>query len=111
MASTTGFDNSGIFAVKTIEPQGRTRRPTSPEATDSKGQPVLPPIRDTIIPFGKHKGRTLDAVASTPGGLIYLDKQRARDWVKDNHPALAEGISAYLAEPSVARELDRALGG
>lgn len=73
--------------------------------------PTPQPPRTAVIPYGKRKGRTLDAVASTNGGLIYLDKQRARDWVKDNHPALADAIAAYLAEPSVARELDRALGG
>ena len=67
--------------------------------------------RDTQIPFGKHKGRTFDDLASTPGGLIYLDKQRNRDWVKDNHPALLASLNAYLDEPAVARELDRALGG
>jgi len=36
---------------------------------------------------------------------------RARDWVKENHPSLADAITAYLAEASVSRELDRALWG
>lgn len=67
-------------------------------------------IRDTQIPYGKHAGRTLDDIASSARGLIYLDKQRDRDWVRDNHPALADAIAAYLAEPAVARELEQALG-
>jgi hypothetical protein len=67
-------------------------------------------VRDTVIPFGKHKGRTFDDVASTTAGLLYLDKQRARDWVRDNHPDLAQALEAYLSEPGVSRELDRALG-
>ena len=66
--------------------------------------------RDTVIPFGKHKGRTFDDVASTTGGLLYLDKQRGRDWVRDTHPDLAQALDDYLAEPGVARDLDRALG-
>ncbi len=67
------------------------------------------PPRSAVIPYGKHKGRTLDAVASTGGGLIYLDKQREREWVREHHPELTGAIAAYLAEPAVARELDRAL--
>lgn len=67
--------------------------------------------RDAVIPFGKHKGRTFDDVASSAGGLLYLDKRRGRDWVRDNHPDLARALDAYLSEPGVARGLDRALGG
>ena len=67
-------------------------------------------VRDTIIPFGKHKGRTLNDVASSTGGLLYLDKQRGRDWVRENHPDLIVALEAYLSEPGVSRELDRALG-
>ncbi len=67
--------------------------------------------RDTVIPFGKHKGRTFDEVASSTSGLLYLDKQRGRDWVRENHPELAWALDAYLSEPGVARDLDRALGG
>lgn len=67
--------------------------------------------RDTVIPFGKHKGRTFDDLASTNGGLIYLDKQRGREWVRETHPDLAHALDAYLSEPAVSRELDRALGG
>jgi hypothetical protein len=66
--------------------------------------------RDTVIPFGKHKGRTLDDVASSTSGLLYLDKQRGRDWVRETHPDMAAALDAYLSEPGVSRELDRALG-
>ena len=78
-------------------------RPNHDEATMAE-------LRDTVIPYGKHKGRTLDDVASTGGGLLYLDKQRDRDWVRETHPGLAEALNTYLAEPAVARELERALG-
>lgn len=73
--------------------------------------PAPKPNRDAVIPYGKHKGKTLDAVASTNGGLIYLDKQREREWLRETHPELAETINAYLEEPAVARELDQALRG
>lgn len=66
--------------------------------------------RETVIPFGKHKGRTLDDVASSTAGLLYLDKQRGRDWVRENHPDLMQALDTYLSEPGVSRELDRALG-
>ena len=67
-------------------------------------------IRDTVIPFGKHKGRTFNDLASSNAGLLYLDKQRGRDWVRETHPDLAQALDAYLSEPGVSREIDRALG-
>lgn len=66
--------------------------------------------RNTVVPFGKHKGRTLNDVASSTAGLLYLDKQRAREWVRDTHPEFSQALEAYLSEPGVSREIDRAVG-
>lgn len=56
-----------------------------------------------VMPFGKHKGRTLDAIASDDDGLRYLDWLRGeRGGVNDVDRALV----AYLDDPTIKKELE-----
>lgn len=56
--------------------------------------------RDFTMPFGKHKGKTLE---HTPLG--YLDYILTFDL----HDSTREAIEGYLKEPVIAKELDRLL--
>ena len=60
----------------------------------------------TIMPLGKYKGQTLDAIGSDNEGLRYLDWLRGQDWVRES---LMEALDGYLDDPVIARELDDAL--
>jgi uncharacterized protein (DUF3820 family) len=61
---------------------------------------------ETIIPFGKHKGRTIDDIAGDNDGLRYLDWLRGQDWLFRD---IREALDGYLDDPAIARELDDAL--
>jgi hypothetical protein len=58
------------------------------------------------FPFGKHKGMTLDSIASTDDGLRYLDWARGLD---NLYPETRQALTAYLDDPSIAKDLDVAL--
>jgi uncharacterized protein (DUF3820 family) len=62
--------------------------------------------KNTIVPFGKEQGRTLDQVAMTDAGLRYLD------WLSGQnlYGRFKEAIEAYLTDPSIARELEQIMG-
>ena len=62
--------------------------------------------RKFVLPFGKHKGKTLDAVASTDSGLRYLDWLYGQEWIRRE---MADALAAFLSEPSIAKELEEAL--
>ena len=61
-----------------------------------------------IIPIGKHKGKRLDDVAQTDGGLRYLDWLRGERGTKHNWP-LDNALAAYLDDTSVSKELAEAV--
>jgi len=53
------------------------------------------------LQFGKHQGQTIDAVASTDSGLLYLDFLRG---IKlDFHTKNA--VCTYLDDPTIAKDL------
>ncbi len=54
------------------------------------------------LPFTKHKGRTLDEVASTPQGLLFLDWLVGQSFVGSH---TAEHLRVYLADPAIAAEV------
>ena len=61
---------------------------------------------DYVMPFGKYKGQTLDNIASTDAGLLYLD------WAAgefEEGQRVTEAIWAYLEIESVRRDLDAAI--
>jgi uncharacterized protein (DUF3820 family) len=57
-----------------------------------------------VMPFGKHKGRTLEQIASDDEGLQYLD------WLfgerGDGGFQLDRALVAYLEDPSIQKELE-----
>jgi hypothetical protein len=58
-----------------------------------------------LLPFGpdEYKGKTLDQIACTNAGLLFLDQLLDKDWV---WPQTKETIRSYLSSPSIQRELD-----
>lgn len=55
-----------------------------------------------VMPFGKHKGKTLDEIAETDNGLKYLDWLNGitlRDPVKSY-------VQIYLSDPTIKKEMD-----
>lgn len=60
-----------------------------------------------VMPFGKYKGKTLDAIATDDEGLRYLDWLRgAREEDREPHTAIDYALDAYLSDPSICRELE-----
>jgi hypothetical protein len=61
------------------------------------------------IAFGKHKFKTLDHVASTDEGLLYLDwlrgerEKRIGGFADD--PAFDTALRTYLDDPTIAKQL------
>jgi len=53
------------------------------------------------MPFGKHKGLTLDKISETDEGLLYLD------WLvgKNLNPYVKQALETYLAYPSIQRDV------
>jgi len=58
-----------------------------------------------VLPYGKHSGDTIDKVAETHEGLLYLDWLRGQTL----RAKLLKAINRYLSEPVLARELSAAL--
>ena len=61
------------------------------------------------LPAGQHHGDTLDEVASTDDGLLYLDFLLARigewNWVTD----FQEPLKAYMLDKEIQQELHNAM--
>lgn len=63
--------------------------------------------RNYKMPFGKHKGQTLDGVASTDEGLQYLDWLRGEREGREFKSEFDRALETYLGDPSIAEELGR----
>jgi len=58
---------------------------------------------DFVLPFGKYKGKTLDTVAESNEGLLYMDWLRGeRDGRQDPLDLM---LAIYLDDPTIARAL------
>ena len=57
------------------------------------------------MPFGKHVGRTLDAIATEDTGLKYLDWLRGERAQQDKDYDVDKSLQAYLNDPSIKKEL------
>jgi hypothetical protein len=58
-----------------------------------------------VMPFGKFKGQNLDKIAETDEGLRYLDWLRGDAYA----PHIREVCNDYLSDPTIARELEKAM--
>ena len=64
-----------------------------------------------VMPFGKHKGRTLDTIASTDDGLKYLDWLRGeRSSGGGRNRNVDSALAAYLDDAAIKREVARVCG-
>ena len=70
-----------------------------------------------VIPFGMHNGRTLDDIASTDNGLLFLDwlrgerdakKRKAKIFTSRKSP-VDEALAAYLDDENIQEALQRAI--
>lgn len=59
---------------------------------------------DTVIPFGKYRGSTIDTVSETDQGLLYLDWLYGQRGNRQGSP-LDEALRVYLEDPTIAKEL------
>lgn len=59
------------------------------------------------FPYGPYVGQTLDEIASTDEGLLYLDRMVDK-LSPDLH--LRKAIKQYLSDPTIRKELDDLLG-
>ena len=57
------------------------------------------------MPFGKHKGHTLDAIATEDTGLKYLDWLRGERAQQDKDYDIDKALQAYLNDSSIKKEL------
>ena len=58
------------------------------------------------MPFGKHKGRTLDDIAQDDDGLRYLDWMRNAREDDGKTMDVDKALRAYLNDPSIQKELE-----
>lgn len=72
--------------------------------------------RRIILPFGKYKGQTLDMISSQVDGspdaegLKYLDwLVEGYPWFKMKFPVVHANLVAFLADSTVASDLDEVL--
>lgn len=68
--------------------------------------PQFEDAQEFVIKFGKYKGITLDAIASTDDGLKYLDWLRGQAWLND---PLKKHVLNYLNDPTINKELEKLL--
>ena len=61
---------------------------------------------DFVMPIGKYRGMTLDKIASTDEGLLYLD------WMEGefDQGKLRSTVEQFLSDPGVQMDLSEAIG-
>ncbi len=60
--------------------------------------------KDYIMPFGKHRGKRLDDIASEDEGLKYLDWLYGE--VSGSYYEPRDALAAYLSDSSIKKELE-----
>jgi len=63
--------------------------------------------RNFIMPNGKHAGQTLDKIAETDPGLLYLDWLRGQR--RRSGEPLDDALAAYLDDPTIAKDIKPAI--
>lgn len=72
-----------------------------------KSQPTFTEARQARMPFGKYQGKTLEEIAMTDDGLMYLDFMRGELLVH----AVRFHIAAFLDDPTIAKDLRDLMDG
>ena len=60
-----------------------------------------------VMPFGRHRGKTLDGIASDDKGLQYLDWLRGERDLEKQQTKLDSALHAYLDDDTIKNELAR----
>lgn len=70
-----------------------------------------------VLPFGKFSGNTIDRVAESDAGLLYLDWMRGELVAgrlvarQSEQPALINALAVYLEDPAIAGDLAKLVRG
>lgn len=59
--------------------------------------------RDFVMPYGAHKGKTVDKVAETDAGLRYLDWLFGE--IENDDSVVRDALGVYLADPAIAADV------
>jgi len=65
--------------------------------------PQFRAAQNYTILFGKYKGQTLEEIAETDEGLLYLDWLRGQSWTLSY---LTDHLNTYLNDPTIKKELE-----
>lgn len=63
--------------------------------------------RKFVMPFGSFEGSSLEKIAQTDEGLLYLDWITGQDFVQG---PLKDALTAFLSDATIQRELENLLG-
>lgn len=70
-----------------------------------------------VLPFGNFSGNTIDRVAESDAGLLYLDWMRGELVAgrlvarQSEQPALINALAVYLEDPAIAGDLAKLVKG
>ena len=56
------------------------------------------------IPFGKYKGQSIERIAESDEGLLYLDWLVGQSWLKAE---LRRELESYLGQPTIRAEVQK----
>ena len=62
--------------------------------------------RSHVIPFGKHEGVSVDDIAVTDSGLLYLDWLRGELTQSRTRPETLQVLETYLEDGTIKRDLN-----
>ena len=65
--------------------------------------PEFREAQNQVMPFRKYKGKTLEEIAETDEGLLYLDWLRGQSWTLSY---LTDHLNTYLNDPTIKKELE-----
>ncbi len=65
-------------------------------------KPTVDEASGVCLPFGKHRGKSLDDIASDDDGLIYLDWLVGQTWVRTD---LKDALEVYMGQKIIQEKL------
>ena len=68
---------------------------------------IFDTAKRAVLPFGQHRGKTIEEVASTTDGLLYLD--RLIGWERLHSGFFKDALAAFLADESIQKDISAAM--
>lgn len=65
---------------------------------------IFSDAKNVVVPFGKFCGQTIDKIAETDEGLLWLDWLHGQEI---RSPRLREAVTIYMADKTIAAEVQR----